>query len=83
MLSANLGNTMADSPIRSSPGPLEEALDDDDNVLVPLRYPELRDEFLSSIEAQKASMEATVCLQLRVRWSRVYVRPRDLALREL
>lgn len=63
---------MVDSPTHPSPGPLEEALDDD-NVLVPLQYPELQEQFLSSVEAQKAEIEAMICLQLGVRWSRVGV----------
>ena len=54
---------------RSPPliGPLEEALDDDDNALVPLRYPEHREQSLDSIEAQKADIEALVRSQMSVR----------------
>ena len=65
---------MATSPTSLPPGPLEDALEDDDNVLVPMQYPELREQFLSSVEAQKADIEAMVCLQLGIRRCRVGVR---------
>lgn len=70
----SMGDTRADSQTRPPPAPLEEALDDDDNVLVPLRYPELRDQLFDSIEAQKADIEAMIRLQMGVSWCHLCVR---------
>lgn len=53
---------------------LKKALAGDDNVLVSMRYPALRDEFLSSIEASKAAIEELVRLQLRIPSCRMSVR---------
>lgn len=73
---------MADSPAPPAhPGPLEDALVDDDNVLVPLRYPELRKQFLDSIEAQKADIEAMIRSDGLLLVS--LVRLRDMAFGEL
>ncbi|KAI5459506.1 phosphotransferase enzyme family protein [Mariannaea sp. PMI_226] len=58
---------------QSESGSLKRALDDDDNVLVPMRYPTLRDEMWKSIEAKKAGIEEMVRLQLGVRSCRVTV----------
>lgn len=65
---------MADPPDPPPDSSLEHALANDDNVLVPLQYPELRAEFLSSIEAQKEEIEAMVRLQMGVEWCRVVVK---------
>lgn len=54
--------------------PLEEALDGDDNALIKLQYPRLREQFFDSIEAQKADIEAMVQRQLGVRACRVATR---------
>ena len=62
---------MPDSPSTPPLGPLEEALDDDGNVLVPLRFPELREQFLDSLESQKADIKALVRCQMNVRTCRV------------
>lgn len=67
---------MSDSESSASPGdsPLERALADDDNVLVPLRYPVLRADFLASIEAQKEEIEDMVRSHMGVRWCHVVVK---------
>ncbi len=52
---------------------LKNALADDNNVLVSMRYKRLREEFLSLIEAKKAGIEGMVRLQLGVRSCRMSV----------
>lgn len=53
---------------------LKIALADDNNVLIPMRYPALREAFWRSIEANKASIEEMIRLQLGVRSCRLSVR---------
>jgi hypothetical protein len=53
---------------------LKAALADDNNVLVPMRYPALQEEFWRSIEADKANIEEMIRLQLGVRSCRLSVR---------
>ncbi|KND87050.1 hypothetical protein TOPH_08319 [Tolypocladium ophioglossoides CBS 100239] len=53
---------------------LKNALADDNNVLVPMRYPALREDLWRSIEANKADIEEMVRLQLGVRSCRLSVR---------
>ncbi|OAQ62054.2 aminoglycoside phosphotransferase [Pochonia chlamydosporia 170] len=53
---------------------LQNALDDDDNALVPMRYPALREAFLASLEDKKDVIEATVRLHLGVRSCHLSVR---------
>lgn len=65
---------MPDSLGSPSTWPLEDALDGDDNALVKLRYPELREQFLDSIESQKEDIEAMVRRQMGVPVARVAIR---------
>lgn len=53
---------------------LQNALDDDDNAQVPMRYPALREAFLTSLEDKKDVIEATVRLHLGVRSCHLSVR---------
>ncbi|KHN98654.1 Protein kinase-like domain protein [Metarhizium album ARSEF 1941] len=52
---------------RSHSESLQRALSGDDNVLVPMRYPALKEAFLTSLEAKKDVIEATVRFHLRAR----------------
>ncbi|QPH16134.1 hypothetical protein C2857_000696 [Epichloe festucae Fl1] len=58
----------------SDSGSLAKALDDDDNVLVPMRYPLLREAFLASLESKRDVIEAAVRLHLGVRHCHLGVR---------
>lgn len=58
----------------SDSGSLAKALDDDDNVLVPMRYPLLREAFFTSLESKRDVIEAAVRLHLGVRHCHLGVR---------
>ena len=65
---------MPDLPGSPPAGPLEDSLDGDDNALVKLRYPELREQFLDSIESQKEDIGAMVRRQMGVPVARMAIR---------
>jgi hypothetical protein len=78
---AQAGQLQTDPSQAHTPGPdlydsesLQKALADDDNALVPMRYPALREAFLSSLEGKKEIIEATVRLHLGVRSCHLSVR---------
>ncbi|OAQ60154.1 aminoglycoside phosphotransferase [Pochonia chlamydosporia 170] len=47
---------------------LDDALEEDDNILTQLHYPEQKQRFWSSLTARKAEIESMLCCQLGVDW---------------
>ncbi|KAK4236864.1 hypothetical protein C8A03DRAFT_45194 [Achaetomium macrosporum] len=62
---------MADISTLRGPVSLQAALDEDDDVLAQLRYPEQQKKFWASLAARKADIEALVRYHMGVDWSYV------------